>query len=418
MTRPAWGFFLLLFALLPLGGSAQTPTTAGSPQAPATNPPQENGVRPTGQPAEAKNDSDKKNVRAGGEQEGGKVAKIITVRAGTATNLGSDVAKTPVYLGDWLTFEVENLDELTASKKPLQLYLNGMPLQGEEPVYMKENGKILLRFPLLRSEESKDTWSALLGRPGIQERPVKVSVGVTGCAEGCTNTTDAVPIRLVVLRRYWLLGFVIAVALFLFILLRLARATSLLHDRGLKSPWSLGRVQMAWWFVFVASSFVYIWIVTGSYSNLSNSVLALIGISAATALFGAVIDDNKRAQMVEREALEAEKLQLETANRGLAANDPAFLVNNQRVQEMNGKLAQLPAEQKASGHFWQDILSDDHGVSFHRFQIVIWTLVLTLIFVVRIHTHLAMPDFDSQLLALMGISSGAYLGFKFPEKKA
>jgi hypothetical protein len=44
--------------------------------------------------------------------------------------------------------------------------------------------------------------------------------------------------------------------------------------------------------------------------------------------------------------------------------------------------------------------------------------VFTLIFVVRIHTHLAMPDFDAQLLALMGISSGAYLGFKFPEKQA
>jgi hypothetical protein len=27
-----------------------------------------------------------------------------------------------------------------------------------------------------------------------------------------------------------------------------------------------------------------------------------------------------------------------------------------------------------------------------------------------------MPEFDASLLTLMGISSGTYLGFKFPEK--
>jgi len=57
-----------------------------------------------------------------------------------------------------------------------------------------------------------------------------------------------------------------------------------------------------------------------------------------------------------------------------------------------------------------------HGL--HRFQIVVWTLVFTVIFVARVFVHLAMPDFDSQLLALMGISSGTYIGFKFPEKQA
>jgi hypothetical protein len=29
---------------------------------------------------------------------------------------------------------------------------------------------------------------------------------------------------------------------------------------------------------------------------------------------------------------------------------------------------------------------------------------------------LVMPDFDTTLLGLMGISSGTYIGFKFPEK--
>jgi hypothetical protein len=41
-----------------------------------------------------------------------------------------------------------------------------------------------------------------------------------------------------------------------------------------------------------------------------------------------------------------------------------------------------------------------------------------LIFVVSVYIHLDMPDFDNQLLALMGISNGTYLGFKLPEKQA
>ena len=51
-------------------------------------------------------------------------------------------------------------------------------------------------------------------------------------------------------------------------------------------------------------------------------------------------------------------------------------------------------------------------------QNLLWTLVLSAVFVRSVLTRLAMPEFDDTLLALMGISSGAYLGFKLPEKTA
>jgi hypothetical protein len=60
----------------------------------------------------------------------------------------------------------------------------------------------------------------------------------------------------------------------------------------------------------------------------------------------------------------------------------------------------------------KDILSDDNGVSFHRFQVFAWTIVLVAVFVRQVTTYLIMPEFDSSLLILMGISSGTYLGFK------
>jgi len=48
----------------------------------------------------------------------------------------------------------------------------------------------------------------------------------------------------------------------------------------------------------------------------------------------------------------------------------------------------------------------------HRFQIVVWTLILGVVLVSEVLTKLAMPVFDTTLLTLIGISSGIYLGFK------
>jgi hypothetical protein len=150
--------------------------------------------------------------------------------------------------------------------------------------------------------------------------------------------------------------------------------------------------------------------VTGDASSLTDSVLALIGVSAGTAVFGAVLDNTKENQETQRKALMAEKASI------IAAGAPA--ANPNRLQEIDTLLQALPpvAIKPVSTSFWRDILSDENGLSFHRFQMVIWTLVLTTIFVVRVYATLSMPDFNAQLLGLTGISAGTYLGFKFSEK--
>jgi hypothetical protein len=235
------------------------------------------------------------------------------------------------------------------------------------------------------------------------------------------------PIRPDVLLAYW-----IGVALLAVVLIVLARTTALLRDRGNGTPWSLGRTQMAWWFFFVVASFVFIWLATTNYASLSNSVLALIGISSGTALAGAVIDDGKQSQMQQRPQLQTEQNQLQQANQQLApapapgaaapavnpAAIPILQANLSRLGAIATQLAQIPSPQQPRQSFWRDILSDENGISFHRFQIVTWTLVLTVIFVWKVKTASQMPDFDPKLLGLMGISSGTYIGFKFPEKQA
>ena len=116
----------------------------------------------------------------------------------------------------------------------------------------------------------------------------------------------------------------------------------------------------------------FIWLITVADDTIPASVLALIGIGTATALGSALID--------------------------AGTNGP------------------LPKPSPSKG-FILDILSDENGVVFHRFQMAVWTIVLGIIFVYSVWKHLAMRDFDPTLLALLGISAGTYLGFKFPSMR-
>jgi hypothetical protein len=90
-----------------------------------------------------------------------------------------------------------------------------------------------------------------------------------------------------------------------------------------------------------------------------------------------------------------------------------------RLAQINQQLAALTPTSSASvSHgFLRDILADTNGYSFHRFQIFAWTIVLGIIFVSSVYNNLTMPEFSATLLGLMGLSSGTYIGFKFPEQK-
>ena len=75
------------------------------------------------------------------------------------------------------------------------------------------------------------------------------------------------------------------------------------------------------------------------------------------------------------------------------------------------------APPEPSKSFLEDILNDEGGVSFHRFQILAWTLVLIVIFLASVWQTLAMPVLDEYLLTLMGMSAGTYVGLKATESK-
>ena len=110
-----------------------------------------------------------------------------------------------------------------------------------------------------------------------------------------------------------------------------------------KPGYSLSRTQFAFWTIIIIGSAIYIWIFRCACSlnvpmNIDPVNLELLGVSTATIAFGKAIDSSQ---------------QNSTA---------ASTVSAQQNQPSKG--------------FLIDILSDETGISIHRLQNVLWSLVI------------------------------------------
>ncbi|HLG58643.1 MAG TPA: hypothetical protein VI485_25085 [Vicinamibacterales bacterium] len=282
-----------------------------------------------------------------------------------------------------------------------------------------------------RDDATRKTWVQVLQAAKSGE-PLDVSIGPSGQAP---FTSDA-KIRLDVyptVMTYAVLTFYVFVAYWIF---RLGKTSFMLRDANgaPNPPYSLAKHQMAIWFIVVVGAYLYIWLTTGLFSWVSTTALTLIGISGATGLVAVTMDASKRTDAAKaRTTLEAERdalaralddpatgLQVQVHAAAAGSSQAAELIaavtpKRTRLNELNALLAvPIPPAQGSVGWI-KDLVSDDTGVSFHRVQMAVWTLVLVIIFVFAVRDNVLMPSFDNTLLSLMGISSGTYLGFKFPE---
>jgi len=307
-----------------------------------------------------------------------------------------------VQFGDDLSVVVEHLEfliqksECSNPHKKILLFLDGKPLTNLTPFPPTDPSKNLLIFPLKRTDESRDVWSLILGSPSWAPRKTQISVGL----EGDYAVESGASVDLEVIPHGW---FIFWSFLLLFLIAgfgTLAVKSDVLRDSGPPPPngarkaYSLARTQAAWWFFIILAAYLFIGIITGDFSTtITGTVLVLLGISAGTVLGSAAIDAG-----------------------GGAANAAAPPGGAQPNQPANPPAPPTPAE-PTTGRWYLDIISDADGVSFHRFQNAVWTLVLGIIFIVTVYRVLAMPQFNEMLLGLMGISAGTYLGLKLNEPK-
>jgi heme A synthase len=144
-------------------------------------------------------------------------------------------------------------------------------------------------------------------------------------------------------------------------------------------PYSYSRFQMLWWTVIILGVFILAYGFTGNILSLNDSCLILIGISTGTIASGKIIDNTQIAN-----------------------------VDGMRSQNME------------SEGFLIDLLSDENGVSVHRFQAFVFNLVFGIIFIVKFFESLKTGTaqyylFSQNELILMGISSATYIGIKMTE---
>ncbi len=361
-----------------------------------------------------------------------------------------------------IKIKIKNLPDLMIQARSdlskVILYIDGVafPFKGNMPGLINND---TLSFDLRRDEENKAAWTTLLGRKGDPNNPknnfchrsVVVTVGIEN---ELPIPTAATAVTLVRVNESWVTPFLGAGLAFLLLFLVLAVKSDLLRDTGTikdssqRKMYSLARTQMALWTFVVIMAYVFIWMVTSDISSLTPGVIGLMGISALTGLGSAAIDSSKQSEKknmrtVQYEtkkscAVEVEKLNTEiiclteainatptpinleeqktiraAKQAELAAKKKAIENAEKEIERLNKKLTLEPA----TGNFLNDILNDDKGVSLHRFQILVWTIVLIFIFTGRVIDTLTMPEFDPQLLALMGISSATFVGFKLPEQQ-
>lgn len=349
------------------------------------------------------------------------------------------VSATPrVGIGDTLTVQFEHLDDWTQvdpHSDPLQamLFIDGYPVRGVKPDRRGDQ----LAFHLLRADapDARETWAEIVHGIGGFSRMMSLGIGLP---DGRILTWGP-PIEFAIIPSDTraILGLMLLLVAVVALVV-LARRTNILRDPGIpaadttRRSFSLARSQMALWFVVILLSYLYLWVVTGERDTLPTSVIALLGISSATALGAVVADDpkNKAAReeitkvqadhtlalsraSVLREQLASLTAPADAELRKKCADD--LLEAEYKVAALQNRLRELSSRFEASGNFLLDVLSDDRGVSLSRFQMLIWTTVLGIVFIVSVRTDLAMPDLSGTLLALMGVSSGTYIGLKLPE---
>jgi outer membrane murein-binding lipoprotein Lpp len=353
-------------------------------------------------------------------------------------------------LDDIVEVFVENLEPWAENQNhdPNKLvpYINGRAIKANYPDEIHlERGRLI--FHLQITPESRDPWIDLLGEPAATHRPVTFSIGPeNGSAFDSVYLRDNMVPLTVISPLYGIIALLV-ILVTLILLLWLCRTTNIIREPGpppvpgKHRPYNLGRAQMAFWFFLIYASYMTIWLITSALDTITASLLALMGISAGTALGEALIDNGKeQAKTNQVQDLTAQKQaleqtltevqpQVEAANTSVASSvtDQANRDSlNRQLVEGRTRLGQIDQQLRTiaadapptvSSGFLRDILSDGSGYSFHRFQIFAWTIVLGIIFVSSVYNDLTMPEFSPTLLGLMGLSAGTYIGFKFPEQK-
>jgi hypothetical protein len=176
---------------------------------------------------------------------------------------------------------------------------------------------------------------------------------------------------------YIIAGLIIAFSIFVVSKTSILKDSTITPSNTEQKSFSFARTQGFWWTTIIAVCSI---LAFGKHGEIliNSTCLVLMGIGVGTTAVGKVIDDFD-------------------SGAGIARHQDQF--------DKEG--------------FFMDILSDNTGVSVHRYQLFVFNIIFTIVFLTDFFSNdMSFPTFDNTVLGLLGISSGTYLGVKATENKA
>jgi hypothetical protein len=204
---------------------------------------------------------------------------------------------------------------------------------------------------------------------------------------------------------------------------------------------SLSKIQMGMWTFVFGLAYVFLAATWKEFLDLTDGMFWLMGISSATAVGAKAIvlkneidpkapfpstllndyDKNSASFKVTERSLEY--LKSEGVPDDVCENLKSKSIKDKEFmgeEEFLGILEKsIGSEQIVS--FKSSILKHAHveksgyRLSLHRCQIILWTLIVLVIYVIKLIGTMHLPDIPDKLLVLMGISGSTYLGFNYPK---
>lgn len=295
--------------------------------------------------------------------------KSLFIKSGLPDFLTHELNREAAEFGDTVGVVVDHAemfgDVREGYRNPVVLYLDGAPMH-HIPGYAKGAGHDTLFFTLRRAGDDK--WNELLSKDFF----TKSYLVAVGFRDGSVMSANAVPLQFS-LRNNLYENFLIG----LFFLGLIAFTVSLVRRKGMLleetsgiPAYSLAKTQLWYWSSIILFSFFVIWYITDDLNTIEPSSLILLGISLGTSGVSRVIEN--------------------AGTTGAAA---------------------APAKYP-SGGFWTDLLTESGAVTVHRFQIVMFNLVIGFFFLFKMFGTLRMPVLSDTLLLLMGLSLATFTTLK------
>jgi hypothetical protein len=278
----------------------------------------------------------------------------------SVTNLG--VQKDSTRIKEIIVIKVNTykpLDSLTT------LYVDGIATVGLKPWKTNDADKTLY-FRL--DDQVQNTLLNFLESNPFEKSILKVYFSVGGPHSYISNNHQ--PLYVEVRQKISHL-WIWAAAILLILLAGISLNCNILKDDN-NLYYSLGRTQLFYWTVLVLIAYISICFKTDTIPDLPLSVLAILGISMSTTAVSKLVENKNKSEVP------------------------------------------IDKSAKSEGFFF-DILSDGSSINIQRFQNVAFNLFFGVIFLQKAFANHIMPDFDQNVLILMGISSGAYAGLKNTE---